>query len=124
MGMSLYYEAEREQPLTEQEDSICREIVQRYCAQFPFEEKYEDFGTYDIDKATNIIFSGATKLPPGEAKTMFHIANYWLKCLTEITNALADCTWTVTFEEVPLILDKSEGWRFPTDEEYHLRKTK
>lgn len=51
--MSLYYEAEREQPLTEQEDSMCREIVERYCARYPFEEKYEDFRTYDIDKATN-----------------------------------------------------------------------
>lgn len=124
MGFSLYYEAKREKQITEQEQMIYQKIVERYCTQYPFKRKVEDFGVYDTQENTNIVFSGSTKLPGTGAKTLFEVANYWLKCLTEITNALTDCIWTVMYEDVDLILDKNEGWRFPTDEEYHQQKTK
>ncbi len=35
---------------------------------------------------------------------------------------LTNSTWTVTFDDVDLILDSNEGWRFPTDEEYNRKK--
>lgn len=38
MGMPLYYEAERGQPLTEQEESMCREIhTEIICFQIEFD---------------------------------------------------------------------------------------
>lgn len=122
MGMSLYYEAKREQTATEQEWRTCCDIVVRYREQYPFPEKYEDFWIYDRNEEANIVFHGATKLPTDDVDTLFNVANYWLKCLTEITNILPDCVWTVSFEAVPLILDPVEGWRFPSDEEYKLYK--
>lgn len=118
MSFSLYYEAKRVEKITKQEQAACQEIIERYCFEYDFEEKVEDFGVYEFEEETNIIFGGATKLPDSAPEIMFEAANYWLKCLTEITNTLPDCQWTVTFEEVELIFDENDGWRFPTDEEY------
>lgn len=123
MAYSLYYEAKREQPLTEQEKRISKEITEKYCSQYPFKRKVEDFGVYDIENQDDIIFSGSTKLPGTGPKVLFDVANYWLKCLTDITHLLTNSTWTVMFDDVELIFDSNEGWRFPTDEEYNQRKS-
>ena len=84
---------------------------------------FEDFGIYeDSEEQGDIIFSGSTKLPRNSPNTLFEAANYWLKCLTEITRLLTNAVWNVTFDDVDLIFDLDEGWRFPTDEEYNSRK--
>lgn len=118
LGLSLYYEAKRENQIAIEERTACDEIINRYSEQYPFEEKYEDFVVFEVDKKTDTIFSGAIKLPHSEIQFMFDVANYWLKCLTEITKVLVECRWKVMFEEVDLIFDEKEGWRFPSDEEY------
>lgn len=121
MGFSLYYEAKREQPLTEHEKAVSGDITEKYCSQYPFKRKVEDFGVNDLndqDQQEHIIFSGSTKLPGTSPKVLFDVANYWLKCLTEITLLLANAEWSATFDDVDLICDPEEGWRFPTDEEY------
>lgn len=123
MAFALYYEAKRQEPLTEQEKTISNEISERYCSEYPFKRKVEDFGIYDdLKNQDDIIFSGSTKLPGNGPKTLFEVANYWLKCLTEITHLLTNATWNVTYDDVDLIFDLSEGWRFPTDEEYEKQK--
>ena len=120
MAYAIYYEATRTEPLTEQERTICKDISEKYCAEYPFKRKVEDFGIYeDSKKQDGIIFSGSTKLPGNSPQTLFDVANYWLKCLTEITHLLTNSTWNVTFDDVDLIFDEDEGWRFPTDEEYN-----
>ena len=123
MAFALYYEAVRKEPLTEQERNICREISEKYCSEYPFKRKVEDFGIYeDSEEQGDIIFSGSTKLPRNSPNTLFEAANYWLKCLTEITRLLTNAVWNVTFDDVDLIFDLDEGWRFPTDEEYKNQK--
>lgn len=123
MAFAIYYEAARNEPLTERERTICKEIAEKYCAEYPFKRKIEDFGIYeDAREQDGIIFSGSTKLPGNSPNTLFETANYWLKCLTEITHLLKDAEWDVTFDDVDLIYDLDEGWRLPTDEEYNNRK--
>lgn len=123
MAFALYYTAKREQPLTEQERAMSKEISEKYCAKYPFKRKVEDFGIYkDSKEQDGIIFSGSTKLPGNGPKILYEVANYWLKCLTDITHLLTDAAWEVTFDDVDLIYDIDEGWRFPTDEEYNSRK--
>lgn len=122
MAFALYYEAKRENQITAEEQAVCQEIVDRYCAEYDFKRKKEDFCVYDLDKDTDVIFSGSTKLPGGGPNFMFEVANYWLECLTEITAALGECEWNVTFDDVDLVFDEEEGWRFPTDEEYNQQK--
>lgn len=119
MSYALYYEATRKQSLTEQEKAITRKIIEKYCFEYPFKRKTEDFCMYDENEYQDkIIFSGSTKLPGNDPKTLFEAANYWLECLTEITKLLVNAEWNVTFDDVELVLDRDEGWRFPTDEEY------
>ena len=123
MAFAIYYEATRKEPLTEQDRTISKEISKKYCSEYPFKQKVEDFGIYENSKEQDdIIFSGSTKLPRNSPKTLFEVANYWLKCLTEITYILKNVTWNVTFDDVDLIVDLDEGWRFPTDEEYKNQK--
>lgn len=123
MAFALYYTAKREQPLTEQERAMSKEISEKYCAEYPFKRKVEDFGIYEEPKEqVGIIFSGSTKLPGNGPKILYEVANYWLKCLTDITHLLTNAVWEVTFDDVDLIYDIDEGWRFPTDEEYNRRK--
>ena len=126
MSISLYYQAKREQPLTLKETSTCREIIKQYDTQYPFGELYEGFCVYDLDSFRNksekdVIFSGATKLPTveqGDIQTLFDIIGYWVKCLNEITKALPGAVWEVNLDDMEMIWDYNEGWRFPTDEEY------
>ena len=118
MGMSIYYEAKRETEITKEESKLCWNVIHKYCSNYPFEEKYEDFGVFDVNEDSDIIFMGATKLPMDDAELMYSVANYWLKCLTEITHILKDCYWNVSFEGVDFIFDSKDGWRFPTQEEY------
>lgn len=83
----------------------------------------EDFGIYNnLKDQDNIIFNGSTKLPRNSPEALFEVANYWLKCLTEITHLLTNAIWDATFDDVDLIFDINEGWRFPTDEEYSQQK--
>lgn len=124
MAYAIYYEAARKEPLTERERTVSREIAERYCSEYPFKRKVEDFGIYETSEdQDDIIFSGSTKLPGNSPKTLFDAANYWLKCLTEITHLLTNAAWNVTFDDVDLIFDLEEGWRFPTDEEYKEQKS-
>ena len=122
MSFSLYYTAKREYPLTAQEQVAAQEITERYCAQYPFRRKAADFGIYDRKEQGDIIFSGATKLPGGRLQTLYDAANYWMKCLTELTGLLEGAVWSATFDDVDLIFDPEEDWRFPTDEEYKEQK--
>lgn len=118
MAFSLYYTARRDRALTPDEQTLLHSIADRYCAAYPFKRKTEDFGIYAGNDDPAVIFSGATKLPHSGYKTLYEVAGYWLQCLTEITQLLTGCEWEASFDDVSLIWDTREGWRFPTDEEY------
>lgn len=121
MSFSLYYQAKRDRPLTGEEEQAVAEIVRHSCDQYPFKRKVEDFGVYPAEGEEKVIFNGSTKLPGNGPKVLYDTANYWLKGLTQITRLLEGASWEVRFDDVDLILDPEEGWRFPTDEEYRRR---
>lgn len=43
MSTSLYYTAQRDYSMTEQEQTACNKIAERYDAEYPFGELYEEF---------------------------------------------------------------------------------
>lgn len=108
--ISIYYTAKRNIPLTESENTAIENIVDKYNSGYPFEEKAEDFCVYQPEN--DVVFSGATGLPyTDDYDLTFEICDYWLDCLTEITEVLKSCQWDVSLDDVTLIYDN--GWRFP-----------
>jgi hypothetical protein len=63
LGISLYYDAERDYPLTEKENNLIRKTAEKYNTEKEKEfNKGEDFYIYEYDKdEPEKIFSG----PPG-----------------------------------------------------------
>lgn len=103
MSVSLYYTAERDYPISEQEQEACRKVVERYNAEYPFGEAYEDFCVYDLDDGSfeeNVIFEGATKLPPDEREEdCAEICEYWADCIQEIIDLLPDAQWAINIDD-------------------------
>ncbi|MCI9320069.1 MAG: hypothetical protein HFH05_08330 [Lachnospiraceae bacterium] len=125
MSVSLYYEAKRSQPITRQELDACMEIAKRYDRQYPYGELYEGFCIYDPEECSEqsdsyIIFSGATKLPPmnddNDINSVFRVANWWLKCLGEITDLLSGAQWHVHIDGGEIEWSKEERQLFPIEE--------
>lgn len=118
MAMSIYYTAKREGGfLKNEEKSAIRSIVDRYCAEFPFKTKHEDFCLFSepFDNQ-NIVLDGATAIPMN-MRFFYNSILYWIKCITELTRVLSDCEWSVHLDDVDLIWETEKGWRLPTDEE-------
>ena len=66
MSVSIYYEAERKHKLNDEEKAEVSAIVDRYCAKYPFEEKYEDFCLYSEPfDSEETVLQGSTALPAG-----------------------------------------------------------
>lgn len=124
MSVSIYYKARREQPVTPQEISFCKKIVEQYNTSYPFGELYEGFCVYDLksfrdESEKDVIFSGATKLPTvdeDDIDILLSIVNYWVKCLDEITEALPGAAWKVNLDDIEMIWDEENGWGFPADD--------
>ena len=122
MAMSIYYTAKRTYQMNDEEKANVRSVADKYCKEFPFDFRHEDFCLYDepFDEE-NTILAGATAIPQ---KKYYDVILYWLKCLTDITRILHECEWDVRFEDVDLIWEEDDGWRLPTDEEMKQRRTK
>lgn len=117
MGMSIYYTAKRGYALRPAELELVQAIADKYCAAYPFRGKHEDFCIYgEPSDELDVILRGATGIPYA-AHLFYDTILYWLKCLTDITRAVSDCTWQVTLDDTALIWENDGGWRLPTDEE-------
>lgn len=123
MSVSLYYEARRTQPVTFREKAACEEIAGRYDAQYPYGEMYEGFCIYDWNRdcdewEKDVIFSGATALPYcDDINFILRVANWWLKCLGEITDALPGARWHVHIDDGDIPWSEEEHGLLPVDEE-------
>ncbi len=104
MSVSLYYTARRSTPITQQERNRCDGIAERYDRQYPFGELYEGFCIYDWEtgkEEKDVILDGATKLPPDvEMEFCMRILDWWLECLTELTDLLGDAQWKVHLDDM------------------------
>ena len=110
MSVSIYYEAERKHKLNDEEKAEVSAIVERYCAKYPFEEKYEDFCLYSEPfDSEETVLQGSTALPAG-GDIVYDILCYWLECLTELTRYLQGCQWHVNIDDMDLTWDEDSGW--------------
>ena len=125
MGISIYYDARRKYPLTEEENKIVSDIINKYDKEKRF-KKGEDFCVYEYDTdEPETIFSGATGLPMSTLNPMLTVTDaeqfffaaclYWAKCLTEIKDIVKDAEWSVNIDDTYLIWDEKEGWQLPNE---------
>jgi hypothetical protein len=117
MGISIYYDAERDYPLTDKENNLIEKIVEKYNVEKMNKfENGEDFYIYDYDKnEPRKIFSGATGLEISDINPMItaKCCIFWAKCLTEIRKIINDSEWTVQMDDDELIWDEEKGWYLP-----------
>lgn len=114
MSISIYYTAKRDHQLSADEETAVRSIADRYCAGYPYGEKYEDFCLYKapFDEADTVL-QGSTAVPV-ESDDVYEIILYWLECLTDITRELKGCTWCANLDDTELIWDGS-SWHLPNE---------
>jgi hypothetical protein len=119
VGVSLYYTANRTQPLTSAEHlSIC-EAIARYSVDEQIEEycrygrglNWESFCVYNLDRDTepNVVFEGATKLPSNTQNAWLVGLRHWCRLLTEIRCKVAGCDWRVHVDDFEIVWDSEKN---------------
>lgn len=115
MGISIYYQASRSQPLSAEEDAAVREIIERHSVdgrRVRFCEAgvgsyWEDFCLYDppfVGPAT--ILQGATRLPDETLEVFWEGTQHWCHVLAEIRRAVPGADWSVHIDDRELEWDE------------------
>ncbi len=124
---SIYYQANRNYPLTQSEQEKVNQILIECIENNPFPERGETLCRYPYDPADpTCIFSGAAKLPyPNDDDTEEETIEaqtealfFLIECLTSVRRAISDATWEASLEGVEFIWDDESGYRLMTNEEY------
>ncbi len=100
MGVSVYYSALRERPLTEQEaDTIDAIVLSNETVGRPH---YESFCVYDRSEPCepNAIFEGATKLPLTTEDEFWNELLHLCRTLTLVRRILPDAEWDVRIDDL------------------------
>ena len=115
MGVSIYYTATRDEPLTQSERTIVDSAIARYAVEDQIETycetgrglNWESFCVYDPADAyeASVVFEGATKLPDNTDDAIWTGIRHWCSLLTEIRIALPGATWAVSVDDHDIVWD-------------------
>lgn len=114
MSVSLYYTAEREHLISEQEKADCQKIIEDYIKDYPLGDIYEEFCVYDTKDSDgdNVIFEGSTKLPLDDGvEHCNEVLAYWAECLQEIIDVLHGAQWSINVDDA----DITEHFDYPDE---------
>jgi hypothetical protein len=116
VGISIYYVAKREQPLTPAEQKAINDLVGRYAIQDLLAEHErtgqgyngESFCIYDPDDPTEpgAIFEGATRLPDNSEEVFWYGIQHWCRLLSEIRRLLSGASWQVHIDDHDVVWDE------------------
>lgn len=120
MGMSLYYDAKRERPLSETETERVDAIVSAFDKNADIERyahsgkglNWESFTLYPPSGLdAGVVLAGATGLPDNKAFALHKGATHWVACLNRIRReVLPDAQWTAQIDDKALSWDDKSGW--------------
>lgn len=104
---TLYYQAERDVPLTKEEHALVLKLIAKYSVDFEIEKfmntgeglNWETFSFYEETDSANIILQGSTKLPDNVAGSAKKGFIHWSALLAEIRAIVPDAKWEVSVEE-------------------------
>ncbi|MBP3959552.1 hypothetical protein J8F10_30275 [Gemmata sp. G18] len=113
MGVSIYYEARRDHPLSTAERQAIADIDRRHALASGANETgewvnapyWESFCIYEPNEDTEpgVIFEGATKLPLTTEDEFWEAIQHWCRVLTLIRRVLAGATWSVDIDHRPVV---------------------
>ncbi|MBH0087283.1 hypothetical protein I6E84_13770 [Psychrobacter sp. SCQQ22] len=105
MGVSFYYTAERNTPLTPQEQEEVASIIDKYNDNFEHAEDAESFDLYAYDDSeSEVILAGATKISSSmDVEDLIYTLGHWLECLTDIRLAVTDADWHVHLDDTDAV---------------------
>ena len=117
MSVSIYYSAERKNPLSADENKKIGEVIEEYSNSYPYKDTEEDLYVYEYDKSEpEVVFRGSTKLPLSDNIEETIIAvTHWAACLSDIRRIVSDAQWEVNMDDTYLLWDDIDGWQLPTD---------
>ncbi|MBE5982319.1 MAG: hypothetical protein E7248_03315 [Paenibacillaceae bacterium] len=126
---SIYYQANRNYPLTQSEQEQIVQILKECEENYPFPGRGETLCQYSYDLAEpTCIFSGAAKLPfpcdddndmndkivEMQTEALFFLIDW----LTSLRRVIPDAIWEASLEDVEFIWEEESGYRLMTNEEY------
>jgi len=110
MSISIYYQAERDRPLSKAEREAIARVESEYAVEDQIEEycrtgegpNWESFCVYDPADPTSpgIVFEGATKLPDNAEGHLATGVDHWCRALSQIRLILHDAEWSVHIDDV------------------------
>lgn len=102
MGISVYYRARRNQPLSDTEQQAVDTIIEKYNNRFKYSEKAELFSLYDDDpNAPDVILDGSVGIIHSfNPFALNYNIRHWLNCLGEIRAAVAGAEWHVHLDDL------------------------
>jgi hypothetical protein len=115
VGVSIYYSASRQRPLSPAECAAIEWAVTRFpveslireCRVSEEEFNGESFYVYPRDENTepNVVFEGATKLPSCTDDAMWVAVQYLCEVLSEVRRVLYDAEWHVHVDDYDIAWD-------------------
>lgn len=110
MGISIYYAARREKPLTDTEQKEIDRLIAEYSVDKEIEDynNWETFCVYDKEDPSecNIIFEGATRLPDNSKEALWEGVQHWSLLLAAIRNRIQNAEWHVHVDDHELVWDE------------------
>lgn len=115
MGVSIYYSARRQRPLSRSEREAIGWAIAKFkvesligeCKVSEAEFNGESFCVYSADDDTEpgVVFEGATKLPSCTDTASLIAAHYWCKLLSEVRQIVYDADWHVHVDDYDVAWD-------------------
>jgi len=107
MGISIYYTAKRERPLTSDEQAAIAMLKDRYAVEKEIESweptsgkpMWESFCVYDHPTEPGVIFEGATRLPDNSMENLWIGLQHWCALLSEIRRVVSGADWHVHVDD-------------------------
>ena len=111
MGVSIYYSASRDRPLSKAEHDAVQWQVDRFpldtlireCGIPEPEFTGEGFCVYSPPLEPGVVFEGSTKLPGNSEEAMWIAIQHWCKLLTELRGVLQDADWHVHVDDHDIV---------------------
>jgi hypothetical protein len=117
VGVSIYYSAKRDRPLSAEEQARIQDIVDKYSVETQIDKyiasgegpNWQSFCVYDSDPddptEPGVVFEGATGLPTNSDDAIRTGVEHWCMALSEIRRAVSDAEWSVHIEDCPIRWD-------------------